>query len=365
MKAILLAKWQMFLRKPWGYFLISVICVGFAFIVGKANDTKMIVPVASQLNEKETKTVLHEFHQFDLVDFRLTTEKDVQQMVGEGKAEAGIILSKDHFRLVVTSQTGNVQLIKRYAEKVQDEYFQNRHIKIELEKMPKEMKERVLKDLDQPLFQIKQKSLHDHGTVIIDPHLQSLFGFALFFVIYTIAFQVVNILQEKKEGIWDRMIFSPIKKWQMYTGNLLFCFVLGYIQVLMVFSVFYAIGVDFYGGFAKTLVILIPYVFSVVALSIFLTGICKSVPQFRAILQILAVSMAMVGGAYWPIEIVSSQVLLAISKFVPVTYAMQALKEATIYHYSFSELLYPISILFMMGVVLMGIGINLMERRHV
>ncbi|MEJ9212762.1 hypothetical protein [Bacillus smithii] len=75
--------------------------------------------------------------------------------------------------------------------------------------------------------------------------------------------------------------------------------------------------------------------------------------------------MAMVGGAYWPIEIVSSQVLLAISKFVPVTYAMQALKEATIYHYSFSELLYPISILFMMGVVLMGIGINLMERRHV
>ncbi|MBE3569391.1 MAG: ABC transporter permease [Bacillales bacterium] len=365
MKAILLAKWRMLIRKPWAFLLTSVICVCFAFIVGKANDTKMIVPVASKLTSKETKTVLHEFDQFDLVDFRLTTEMDVRKKVGEGNAEAGVILSKDHFRLVAASQTGNVQLIKRYVEKVQEEYIQNRHIEIELEKIPKEKKDQVLKDLDQPLFQIKQKSLRNHGAVIIDPHLQSLFGFALFFVIYTIAFQVVNILQEKKEGIWDRMIFSPMKKWQMYTGNLLFCFVLGYIQVLFIFSVFYAVGVNFYGGFAKTLVILIPYVFSIVALAIFLTGICKSVPQFRAILQILAVSMAMVGGAYWPIEIVSSQVLLTISKFVPVTYGMQALKEATIYHYSFSELLYPISILFLMGVVLMGIGINLMERRHV
>ena len=52
-------------------------------------------------------------------------------------------------------------------------------------------------------------------------------------------------------------------------------------------------------------------------------------------------------------------------KAIPITYGMELLKGATISGLSYSELLYPISILILMGVVMMGIGIRLMERRHV
>ncbi|WP_203226054.1 hypothetical protein [Bacillus kwashiorkori] len=44
---------------------------------------------------------------------------------------------------------------------------------------------------------------------------------------------------------------------------------------------------------------------------------------------------------------------------------MEALKAATIYEASVPELLKPMSILMLMGVILMGIGINIMERRTV
>ena len=107
------------------------------------------------------------------------------------------------------------------------------------------------------------------------------------------------------------------------------------------------------------------YVFAIVALSILLTAIVKTVGQFNAILPIIAVSSAMIGGAYWPIEIVESKLLIALSKINPVTYGMEMLNGAVVYQYPLEELLYPISILFLMGVVFLGVGMHLMERRHV
>ena len=41
------------------------------------------------------------------------------------------------------------------------------------------------------------------------------------------------------------------------------------------------------------------------------------------------------------------------------------LKGVAVYGYSFQELIFPISILILMGVVMTGIGIRLMENRHV
>jgi len=95
-----------------------------------------------------------------------------------------------------------------------------------------------------------------------------------------------------------------------------------------------------------------------------LGGKSLTLTQFQALISLLAVSMAMIGGAYWPLEIVSSNVLLALAKIVPLTYGMELLKGAAVYGRSITELLYPMSILFFMGVVFMGIGINLVERKN-
>lgn len=97
--------------------------------------------------------------------------------------------------------------------------------------------------------------------------------------------------------------------------------------------------------------------------SMFLVGVVKNIQQFNALIPLISVSMAMIGGAYWPLEIVSSPVLLKLADFMPIKYGMEALKGATIYGESWGELLQPMSILILMGVVFVGIGINVMEKR--
>ncbi|MEW4226077.1 hypothetical protein [Rossellomorea marisflavi] len=91
----------------------------------------------------------------------------------------------------------------------------------------------------------------------------------------------------------------------------------------------------------------------------------KKSQHFNAVIPIVAVSMAMLGGAYWPLEIVNSPVMIAISKVIPITYGMEILKGITVNQLGLGDILYPVSILLLMGVLFLGLGLNFMEKRHV
>jgi len=217
-----------------------------------------------------------------------------------------------------------------------------------------------------PLFTIEKSSFKGAEAFVYDQSYHTLFGFTLFFVIYTIAYNVLSILIEKQEGLWDRIILSPVKKWEMYVGNFIFSFLSGYLQILLILFIFrFIIGEDFNGRFVAVCLLLLPYVFSIIALSILITALVKNTQQFNGIIPIVAVGSAMIGGAYWPIEIVESKFMIFLSKINPVTYGMELLNGAVVYRYPLDELFLPISILLLMGVVMTGIGIHLMERRHV
>lgn len=365
MKGILWGNFRLLLRKPGPFLSTTIICMAFAFLLGQSSFTKVEVPVYSTLPEGELNSIIKELNQSDSFAFVVEDENIVKNKVAEASAEAGIFLEDSFFTLYHAGSTENYHLINRYVENIYLKRVKEKAV-TELAINPNEAKEQLDQAAEKQLVELSVASYTDDNQWTYDQGLQSLFGFVLFFSIYTVAFSVVGILREKQMGIWDRLILSPTSKVEMYAGNLLYSFIIGYVQIALIFVVFkYGAGVNFYGSFGKTFILIIPYLFAIVALSIFLTGVVKTIGQFNAIVPLISVSFAMLGGAYWPIELVTSEILTVLSKVVPITYGMELLKGATIFGLSYSELLYPISILILMGVVLMGIGIRLMESRHI
>ncbi|MEH7382029.1 ABC transporter permease [Bacillus sp. JJ1533] len=370
MISILQAKFQLFLRKPMLMIGMTVMSIVFALLLGAANYSNINVPVYTDIENIEETALWKELTKSESFEFKLAAEAEAKKMVSEGDAEAAVKLKEDSYTIVVVTETSsNLHLLDSYLQTFYGDVLLDDQIKeatatsshIDSDAILEELKETK----ENPLFKIQAASFRGDDAVIIDNQLQTIFGFTLFFVIYTISYNVHNILQEKTWGVWDRMILSPLKKWEMYAGNLVYSFLMGYAQVALIFLVFrYAVGVDFYGGFGKTLIVLIPYVFSIVALALFLVSVVKSTQQFNAIISLVSVSLSMLGGAYWPLEIVSSEFLLMVSDIVPIKHGMEGLKAATIYGAPMSELFYPMSILTLMGVVLIGIGINVMERKN-
>ena len=371
MIGILFAKFRMFIRNPWTFVIMTAMSIGFAFILGGNNQENSIqIPIYAEDETIHESPVGKIIEESEIFVFKWMTKEELTEQISNGKAEVGVILLKDDFQILVGVDSPNVNMLKQFIEDAYVSREENNRIlqaahaesNLEKEKVSAELEAAM----DAPIFNIEKSNFKGTDTFIYDSTFQSLFGFTLFFVIYTIAYNVLPVLMEKREGIWDRMILSPLRKWEMYVANLIYSFVMGYLQVLIIFFIFrFLVGVDFKGKFIEACLLLIPYVFSIVALSILLTAIVKNVQQFNAAIPIVSVSFAMIGGAYWPLEIVESPFLIALSKINPITYGMEVLNGVVLYGYPVEELLFPISILILMGIVMMGIGIHLMEKRHI
>lgn len=365
MIGILQARFRMLLRKPAPFILTTVACIVFAWIMGISTTAKIEVPVFSSLPEDEVNSIAQKLNKNESFEFVVRNEVEAKNKVAEGNAEAAIHLKQASFILFRSGSTQNEQLIYQYIESFYKEK-QREEVFLELAGDTEKASEKWQDMNENPIFDISIQSYTDENEWVYDANLQSLFGFVLFFSIFTVGFSIVEILRDKQSGMWDRMILSPVTKWRMYTANLIYGLIIGYVQISIILLVFkYVAGVNFYGSFGKTLVLIIPYLFTVVALAMLTTSLVKTMGQFNAVIPLIGVSFAMLGGAYWPIEIVSSEIILGLSKVIPVTYGMEMLKGATIYGQGYGELLPQIGFLIAMGIVMMVAGIHLMEKRHV
>lgn len=370
MTAILLAKLKHLFRNPWAFLGFTGISIVFALIMGLTGfDSRISVPVVIADEEVLGSSIHTALNDEESISFKEMEKDELIQSVKEGKAEVGAILKKDTYELIVGVESTTVTSVDNMIRQAYTEYGQRQKIIDHIGDL-KQTENALQKEMDEalknPVFSVTTSNFTTGEAMMYDPIYQYIFGFGLFFVIYTVAYNVLPMLIEKQEGVWDRLILSPVKKWKMYAGNMIYSFCIGYLQVFIIFSFFYFVfGVNFNGKFPETLLLLIPYVFTIVALSILLTAIVKNSQQFNAFITILAVCMAMIGGAYWPIEIVESNFLISISKINPLTYGMEILHGVVNYGYSLEELFYPMSILLLMGIVMIGVGIHLMERRHI
>lgn len=359
MVGILIAKMKGLIRRPGQFIIMTLLSIIFALILGGGNIINIAVP--TYVEHESASEIISEIEAEGVFELEVVTEEQLLDKVSNGKNELGLILYEDDFEIIVGIDSHNVMLLEQSLRHV---YVQN-EMNHTLEKTTNitNIKEELT---HYEVFDLETVSFQGEDSFVYERDLHSVFGFTLFFVIYTIAYSVFQILLEKNSGIWDRIITSPVKKWEMYVANFLYSFIIGYVQIFIVFLIFrYMIKIDFHGNFMKTLLVMIPYVLAIVALSIFIVSVVKSVQQFNAVIPIVAVSMAMIGGAYWPLEIVDSQIMITLSKIVPITYGMELLNGVTIYHYSLEDLLSPISILLFMTVLFTGIGVHLMEKRYV
>ena len=144
------------------------------------------------------------------------SKEELTDQIENGKAEVGVIFQEDDFQIMVGVDTPNVNMLKQtiqdaYIEREQQEKIieaASASLGIEKEAFKEELEEAM----ESPVFAIEKSNFKGSDTIIYNSTFQSLFGFTLFFVIYTIAYNVLPILIEKNEGIWDRMILSPVEK---------------------------------------------------------------------------------------------------------------------------------------------------------
>ncbi|WP_076513035.1 ABC transporter permease [Priestia flexa] len=363
MNTVLIGRFKQLRRSPWAVVVSLFLVIVFAYLMGKVDQTSTTILVYSKDQQVNVTSLIHDLNQTQHLLFKESNENEARDQVKEGKAEVALEAGINDFKLILTSETTLIEKVNQHVKAHYEQRIQTQSLAKQFTSKEAGMINKKIEEA--PIFKVNVENMQKTEGIMLQENMQALFGFTLFFIIYTIGFSVLKILQDRKIGVWDRLLISRLSKVDLYTGNLVYSFLIAYVEVIVIFSTFhFGLGVDFNGRFVLSLLIVIPYLLATVALCMFLAGVVKSIAQYQVLIPLLAVSMAMIGGAYWPLEIVTSPVMLTLSKFVPLTYGMDLLKQVVLYDYAWQKIAYSSLLLCIITVVLMALGINILEKKH-
>jgi ABC-2 type transport system permease protein len=101
-----------------------------------------------------------------------------------------------------------------------------------------------------------------------------------------------------------------------------------------------------------------------ISLAMFITGFVTKPEQFYSIYPSVIPLIPLISGAYMMPGTIDIPVLNFIADLFPLSHAMDAFISIAVHDAGWRDILLPSSIMLLLGVVYMGIGINMVERRR-
>lgn len=292
--------------------------------------------------------------------YEISDEATAREQVREGKRDAAIHVMEEDYRVITASDMPNIHLIEQEVHKVFTEEAQLKALAGTEEKA--ELRESVDRFMENPPMAVGLRSLdggelssHDMGT-------QLLFGFTLFLAMFTIGFKVNGINADKVSGVWNRLNLSSVSKINLYTGHLLYSFIIGFFQMTVVFLLFdYVMNFEI-GPLPIILVIAAVFTLSSVSLAMLLAGVAKTPEKFNMVYTSVIPIIPIISGVYVPPGVMDNPVFTFAAGWFPMGYAVESMMDVALFGAGWNDILLPISIMLLIAVLYMGLGINLGER---
>lgn len=156
---------------------------------------------------------------------------------------------------------------------------------------------------------------------------QSVPGMATFYALFNVmGGGMAVIMRERREGTLARMATLPLRRREILAGKILARVVTGILQFAIIFAVGFAIGLDVGREPLSLALLTLAYVLCVTALGIALSGLIRNDEQVSLLSALIAMTMAALGGAWWPLSLAPPFMQL-IGKLTPVAWAMEGFHE--------------------------------------
>lgn len=249
MTGIWIARFQNLIRKPVVLIMMTVMTLVMAYLVGGTSNGKMSISVSVDGSET-TQAVLEKLKEEEGYSLRENTEEELQQKAKEDIRMIGIALKETSYTIFSASDSDSVRNLSLIVESAySDISFKQQVIQAGGEGAWAELEVSLREN---QTFLIQTEAMDESEVFRYDNALQSLFGFMLFFVFYTVSINVQFILDDKRSGVWNRLKLASISRFQLYFGHLSFSYIIGLVQVLLVLFIFrYVLGTNMYDGFGK------------------------------------------------------------------------------------------------------------------
>jgi ABC-2 type transport system permease protein len=171
-----------------------------------------------------------------------------------------------------------------------------------------------------------------------------------------------SITREKEQGTLDGLLVSPVSRVAIIMGKTEAQSVRGLAQGAIILVLAMTIfGVKVYGSFLLVVLILILGILSFVGLGILVSASVAEQETAMTINMTITFPMMFLSGAFFPLQQMPGA-MQAISKLIPLTYEVEALRQVMVLGAGINEVLRPILMLVAFSVVTLAISIPAFKR---
>jgi ABC-2 type transport system permease protein len=174
--------------------------------------------------------------------------------------------------------------------------------------------------------------------------------------------EAVAVVMEKTNGTLERLLAAPVSCFDILFGKALAGFMLGPMTAVVVLVPVTIISNTSVANPLAVFVAIAVSSFTFAALGILVSVYAKWIPEAQMYSNFLRFPMAFLGGAFIPVETMPS-LLQIISRLLPLTYSIEAMKEGMANTSVTGTYLLDISILVFFSIIIMIVSTKMLEKR--
>ena len=296
----------------------------------------------------------------------VSTVAGIKEMVQSGELNGGIIISSNFSESIMTGQQG-VLIIMSDQSNPQVSATVQAALSAVFDQMGTQLAIQNVQPLNasNPLAVVKPYSVQTEGVVSGNP---SYFDFiAPGIIAMTVMMSVmtglpVAISQEKEIGTMDGMMVAPINRLSIILGKTMGQVARGLIQGVIILVLAVGLfGVTIHGNILLVFGLLLLGIFSFVGLGIVITSFTKDQETAQMLMMTLMFPMMFLSGVFFPIQQMPWY-MQSVSKFLPLTYAADALRKVMVLGADIPAISPELIILITFGVVMTAIALPVFRR---
>ncbi|MDN6640460.1 MAG: ABC transporter permease [Tetragenococcus sp.] len=353
---VFILQWKRLMKKPFLVVMFTGLTVLFVFFTGNIQmDSSVEVQVYSNdLANEELDEWVDRLNEDEAMVFEATDYETAEEDVRMNDSPFALEIDEETYRFLVGHESEHLQAVDQHVRQVFSEYYRLEEVREDFPDSDIEVEE---------LIAVEDFESDGAQRAVTGFQLYMLIGMVFYFSVFTILFLQTNLLEEKRAGTWNRLIMTPLKKTQIYLGNLFHYFLVGLFQIVLSFFILTnLLGINIGTNYIPMIAVVLSFTFAIVSLGILLISVVPTPQSLQVTIPIVTTAMAMLGGAFWPIDVVQNRFIVFLGELMPIKHGIESMNNVIIEGSTLTEIFQPLGILLLMGTLFMGIGINLMER---
>jgi ABC-type multidrug transport system permease subunit len=175
-------------------------------------------------------------------------------------------------------------------------------------------------------------------------------GMGTMFVMMTVFGGMSALIEERRQWTLQRLAVMPISRATLIGGKILARFALGVVQFLVIFLVGAALRMNFGVDPLAIVLMAATYTLAVTALSFAIGSRLKNPAQANGVGLLLTLTLAPLGGAWWPIEVTPRFMQIA-GHVSPIAWAMEGFTALTYEGARLGDIWVPLTVLLAIALV--------------